>query len=346
MGIYLLQPPAENYWTGGYIYNRELARHSSLQLLSVPSDALIAQVQSMHQSESIILDSLYLYQKEWQQSWPENRFYYLLVHHLQSCDTALSVSERQIWAKQELESLRRAQGLIVTSYHMADYLQKKLPHKPLFACPPGVDLQRQGQFRQRRWQYLHKPQSESVKLLTVAHITARKGYLPGAKLLARLRECVPHLDWSWNIIGSEQHDAVYASEFRRFLQQAKLIDRVRFHGLQSPVEALNTMSEADSMFFPSLFETFGMVVLEALSIGLPVIAHDQGEMKRLIFEDFHGRVIPMLDLERSIREMSDFLLDRKQVHMAAEQLLQVKSVRDWQRVAEDFMQGWSRIQYA
>jgi glycosyltransferase involved in cell wall biosynthesis len=51
-------------------------------------------------------------------------------------------------------------------------------------------------------------------------------------------------------------------------------DRVKFVGYKKGQELVNWLSACDVCVFPSRTETFGLVVLEALSCGLPVAAHN------------------------------------------------------------------------
>jgi glycosyltransferase involved in cell wall biosynthesis len=82
---------------------------------------------------------------------------------------------------------------------------------------------------------------------------------------------------------------------RDFLQQLavqlKLGDACTFHG-QLPRDALMDLySEVDAFLFPSLHDSGGTVVLEALSRGLPVICVDLGGPPNFVDESC-GYVIP------------------------------------------------------
>jgi glycosyltransferase involved in cell wall biosynthesis len=49
---------------------------------------------------------------------------------------------------------------------------------------------------------------------------------------------------------------------------------------------------ADLFVFPSLTDTFGMVVLEAQACGLPAVVTDQGGPQEIVFDGHTGRVLP------------------------------------------------------
>ena len=61
----------------------------------------------------------------------------------------------------------------------------------------------------------------------------------------------------------------------------------------------------DALLHPSYFDTFGNVVLEALSCGLPVVVSDQCGASELIEEGENGFVLPVTGDGLHIREWSD-----------------------------------------
>ena len=66
------------------------------------------------------------------------------------------------------------------------------------------------------------------------------------------------------------------------------------------------MSRHDVFVFPSLFEGFGLVILEAMSQGLPVIATEHTAGPDLIEEGQSGFIVPIRSAE-AIAEKLDLL---------------------------------------
>jgi len=71
-------------------------------------------------------------------------------------------------------------------------------------------------------------------------------------------------------------------------------------------EVLREMSRHDVFVFPSLFEGFGLVILEAMSQGLPVIATEHTAGPDLIEEGQSGFIVPIRSAE-AIAEKLDLL---------------------------------------
>ena len=65
-------------------------------------------------------------------------------------------------------------------------------------------------------------------------------------------------------------------------------------------------AEADAFVFPSLRETTGSVLLESMSVGLPVISLNQGGARQMIRRD-EGYLIDFNSKEECIAEFSRVL---------------------------------------
>lgn len=72
-------------------------------------------------------------------------------------------------------------------------------------------------------------------------------------------------------------DILGDGEERRPLEEkAQGSSRIRFHGARTPDEVQTAMAEADMLVMNSTFEGIPMIILEALSNGLPVVTTDVG----------------------------------------------------------------------
>jgi len=65
----------------------------------------------------------------------------------------------------------------------------------------------------------------------------------------------------------------------------KIKDRIKLMGLLSREETLKILSKSHILAAPSLYDEFGYMVLEALSLGIPVISSDNESFKDMVTED-------------------------------------------------------------
>jgi len=94
---------------------------------------------------------------------------------------------------------------------------------------------------------------------------------------------------------------------------APAIERKQAHllGLTPPAEIMPFYAASDALVLPSMFqETFGLVILEAFSVGLPVVAFRSGGIPELVENGRNGLLVEQGDEEGLYRAMSELARDR------------------------------------
>jgi len=102
-----------------------------------------------------------------------------------------------------------------------------------------------------------------------------------------------------------------ASSLARIAEQLGVSDRVQFLGGLSRVQVRDEMRSADAFVLCSSVETFGLVVAEAQSVGLPAVVTECGGPEDIVSESTGLRVAPnnVADLGRALGEMYQFRTD-------------------------------------
>jgi len=113
---------------------------------------------------------------------------------------------------------------------------------------------------------------------------ARKGLPFALDALGRLRD----LRWTLDVLGS----GPLTESWKRRAEKLGIADRVTFHGFLPRMDAVRVMAMADAFVFPSLQEGWPTVVIEALSLGLPVVTTQQHGMADMI-DDTCGFPLPV-----------------------------------------------------
>lgn len=145
--------------------------------------------------------------------------------------------------------------------------------KRIEVVPNGVDL--------TKYENLSKEPHEKFTVITVARLEKVKGmeYLIGA--FAQIK------GGSLMIIGD-------GSERKRLEDLVKNLDaagQVRFCGEMPNAEIPAYLAKADCFVLPSLKEGFGIVVLEAMAAGLPVVASKIGGILDLVEDQKTGLLV-------------------------------------------------------
>ncbi len=142
------------------------------------------------------------------------------------------------------------------------------------------------------------------KLLLVGVLSPQKGvpYLLEALSQIRLQRSNSRLD----IVG----DGPNRLEYEELSGKLGLTELVRFHGFRQKNEVARYMQECDFYVQPSLWETFGVVYVEAMACGKPVIASRVTGPMEIVNEDV-GVLVPPKDVPALVAAINH-MLDKHQ----------------------------------
>lgn len=162
---------------------------------------------------------------------------------------------------------------------------------------------------------LISPQPSSLQNKVVLGL-GRMSYVKGFDLLLEAWAHVKHKDWELHLVG----DGKMKPKLERMVSDRR-IEGVRFFPATSDVEPY--YRNAAIFALPSRSEAFGNVLLEAMSVGLPVVSFDCGAGPREIIEDGKtGVFVKSGDTVAMAQELDDLMDDNaglKQMGMAARQ---------------------------
>jgi 1,4-alpha-glucan branching enzyme len=129
---------------------------------------------------------------------------------------------------------------------------------------------------------LPKTESSSHVILYVGRLVAEKGVQHLLAAFARL--CGMFRDLKLCIAGTGPHQ----KELYQLAIHLKIADRIEFKGFVSEKTRNQLFSECQVAVFPSLYEPFGIAVLEAMTAGVPVIAAHTGGMTETVRHEETG----------------------------------------------------------
>lgn len=113
-------------------------------------------------------------------------------------------------------------------------------------------------------------------------------------------------DFCLDIVG----DGIFMEDYKKMTNDKGLTDRVTFHGTKYGIEKLGLLQKSDFMVLPSLYESFGVVLIEAMACGKPVITTLNGGQKEFVNED-NGVLVPAKN-SRALARAIEYLLDHHQ----------------------------------
>ena len=171
--------------------------------------------------------------------------------------------------------------------------------------------------------------NNKIKFLFVASLVLKKGL----DILLPLIERIKDDSLEFHIAGTGPLE----DEIRKN-------KRIIYHGALNADDLARLYRECDVFIYPSHADSFPLVVLEALSSGLYVLA---GDYLRGNFDDFEGKYleyIPM-NVDSFHKRVMDIVGDRKTIERdKREEYVYVKKNYDWSVIAERFY-GYMREFY-
>ena len=136
------------------------------------------------------------------------------------------------------------------------------------------------------------------------------------------------------IIGGDEHSQYEIERLQRVSSDLHIQDSVTFLGLIKHEQLPCFYSAADACVIPSYYESFGLVALESLACGTPVVATDVGDLKSIIRQGETGYVV-MDNAPRHLADKVALLLSRPSPDAKSALSIRASVSRfSWQNIAE------------
>lgn len=124
---------------------------------------------------------------------------------------------------------------------------------------------------------------DDLMLLSVGRLSAEKGHSILIKAFLRALSDNPKLKLA--IVG----DGPLKSKLVKFSEQSENKGKILFYGYKKNIRKY--LASADVFVLPSLYEGFGLAVIEAMAMGLPVIATTVGGIPEIISDGIEGYLV-------------------------------------------------------
>jgi D-inositol-3-phosphate glycosyltransferase len=137
--------------------------------------------------------------------------------------------------------------------------------------------------------------------------------------------------------GSSEYDDDMPTEMARLLRlrdELGLNELVTFLGAQGQDVLPLYYAAADVVVMPSHYESFGMVALEAMACGTPVVASDVGGLSFTVADGVTGYLVPARDPAALAERICDILNDPVHRDELGQGAMRAAQQYGWERVAD------------
>jgi glycosyltransferase involved in cell wall biosynthesis len=231
--------------------------------------------------------------------------------------------------------VKKAKAVIAISRFIENKI-KLYKKENVFYIPNGVDIS------------LFKPTKHPFKktLLTVCGISSQKGLIFLVKALREVAKI--HKDFRWIHVGTIPTEG--DENFPYYLQLIKLIKKysisryVNFLGRVPLGELIKFYQTSDIFVLPSLWEGMPLVVLEAMSCGLPIISTKISGIEDLVINNFNGILVEPGNVKALSNAILQLLGDENLVrNMGKNSRKRVEKEFSWEIIARKVKTVYERI---
>ncbi len=133
--------------------------------------------------------------------------------------------------------------------------------------------------------------------------------------------------------NSEADESLEMSRIKDLTDKAGLHDFVTFLGRKSQDSLPYYYSAAEAVVVPSQYESFGMVALEAMACGTPVVASQVGGLAYLVQDGVTGYTVPVDEPAELARKLISIIVDEKLRTQLGGQAVRVAQDYAWEKIA-------------
>jgi glycosyltransferase involved in cell wall biosynthesis len=300
--------------SGGYLYDKRLIDYlrkkgDTVQVLFLLKEKII------HANEMDVVDLFCIIQEKnidlllqdelchpslsyFNSYWKQNTTIPLVsvVHNL-STSLKKNNQDREKTACGEKHYLQTVDHFIFISKSVKQEAEKLVQHAMAGVIAwPGKDHL----CYQTEKEYAKYSSQQVFHLLFIGNLYPYKGLHVLINALAQ----IPTEKWTLTVLGDTAVNPQYTRLLQTALKKLHLKDHVQFEGVVSPEKVSWFLRHAHLVVVPSFYESFGLVYVEALGFGVPVLAAKNGGASEFITEGKDGFFVEF----ENIRQLKEKIL--------------------------------------
>ena len=172
--------------------------------------------------------------------------------------------------------------------------------KKIYEIPCGIDV---SNFNQ-----INNTKKISGRILFVGLHVESKGVLEILETAFELKKA--NLDFCIHTVGAWKDKKIKKKFFKR-RANLRLENHVIYRGELLGKDLIKEYEEASIFFFPTFyeFETFGIVLIEAMASGLVIVASDWRGPSDVVKDEITGKICPVHDINHYALSLADLIID-------------------------------------
>ncbi len=204
------------------------------------------------------------------------------------------------WGRALVKYAFRGSDIVCLSAHHMHDVEGLAIRKP-FIVPNGIRIETEMLALLKERNENHR--NSVATILFLSNLTKTKGVYELVEALDILKQ--KGHDFRADFVGDEAN--ISFDELRHLISQRNLQNNVRVLGPKYGKEKFMTIADADIFVFPTYFELFPGVILEAMQFGKAIVTTFEGSIPEMIDNGISGILVPQKDAA-ALSEAIDSLL--------------------------------------
>jgi D-inositol-3-phosphate glycosyltransferase len=281
---------------------------------------------------------------------PIVHMYHTLAHLKNLVAQTPGEREPELRADCEEEIIHSADRIVAATTLEREQMQTLYRADPgkIAIVPPGVDLSLFRPIpRKEARASIGLPPDHSM-VLFVGRIQPIKGIDLLIRAMALLHQRNPALRGETSLVIIGGHGDPSTDEELRRLDQLRadlgVSDLVTFLGSRDQDTLVDYYNAATTVVVPSHYESFGMVALEAMACGTPVIATDVGGLSLNVSDGYNGYLVASGDVEALSYKIGLLITQDQLRRQLGFQARQWAERFDWRIIADETLSVYADVQ--
>lgn len=229
----------------------------------------------------------------------------------------------------EKYALSKIPNIIVLSPQIKNMINKITSSK-IFTVPNGIDLK----YIQTINSYEKK---DGPTVFFLGYLTKGKGVEDLIKAIQLVKNKIDNVHLFIGGIGS------HMTNLKELVQDLDLKESVTFLGLLNEKEKFAYMKSMDVFVLPSYWESFPIVLLEAMACGKPIITTNIGGNPHAVINGVNGFLVQPGNRDEIAEKLIYFFENKKFISKMGEESLKRASEFDWEIIAKQTREIYEKI---
>ena len=180
-------------------------------------------------------------------------------------------------------------------------------------------------------------------ILSIGRVQEQKGQLQTIEFLDNFKKI--QNDFKCYFVGgpSGKHGNEYLHELKQSIKDFNLHKHVEFLGDLPQTEIINLFKKAKLLIHTSKFETFGLVAIEANTMGVPVLTTNNGSLMEIIENNKNGYLSDNLidaNVSNFVNSLFNDVTKYEEIHLSC---IEKSKKYDWAKTANELESLYQKL---